>query len=61
MDSLNISIDHYDNGYRVTTSSDGGNGWGVGVTFLTLDRAKHVASAIAAAAEADRIAIAVNV
>lgn len=61
MDSLNISIDPYAHGYRVTTSADGGNGWGVGITFLTLDRAKLVASAIAQAAEADSIGIRVNI
>ena len=61
MNTLNISVERYNEGYRVTTQSDGGNGWGVGITFLTLDRAKLVASAIAQAAEADSIGITVKV
>jgi hypothetical protein len=61
MKLLAIHIERKDHGYTVTTSEDGGNGWGVGITFLTLDRAKLVASAIAQAAEADTIGIYVSI
>jgi hypothetical protein len=48
--AVRTEITPYSGGFRITTSVDGGNGWGVGVTFPTERGAQMVATAIELAA-----------